>query len=633
MVDSFVPRLQLSTSRNSAGRDDGLASRLNRTAAPYTASPFPNTSRRATEYDDDGYRYSLFSTLNSNNNTSLTNCTSISDWLRHSHARGRDGATAETLSPIPRISEPDMACGGGRVGARQRYAVHKLGGGGGSVGEHRDSCGSGSRGIPAPSASRPLFTTFSASLPRDKNLIVGNTGRVAWAGSKGVSGSEEAAERYSTCWPGPCSSGSTFGPVRWGQRPSVPSTLSSVCPALSRTYVGIAPDAQPTSRQEDVRRGVGLPGTGWQGARGTAESGFDWGGDTRGAGIAGLVNSRSRARVDRWTDEGPQAKEGNEGVPIGDPSEAMSSDTSSTSFEERRPRSRERRRHRHGLHHRHSGLSVRKGNGSRRDKPYHDDDVDSASKRKRAEECSLSFADAIVSAMDAQPVVPPELLRGAQERPFVWNQHPSHGVVLCLLRQRGICPSRYRELVEYHMAELFLHYVDLCREGAFFVYYARGKSPKERFFRISMLPASRRGAVTKQMPHLVIALHKSSSRMLDAIPLDDLVGVTVTPQSACFRRFLESPQTLIGCREGRGHRARLPVDGAFSLWFYNTAQHMPRSVDILTCDAKVFDIWTKTFRGLVSVNSSSVVQVALTPHGESMRLAELTRAAQQQAEA
>lgn len=244
----------------------------------------------------------------------------------------------------------------------------------------------------------------------------------------------------------------------------------------------------------------------------------------------------------------------------------------------------------------------------------------------------LSFADAIVKVLDAQPVVPLELLRKAQETPFMWIRHPSHGVILSLLQHRGIYLPRYRELVDYHMSELFLHYLDLCREGAYFVYYAPSKWPKERFFRIRMLPVNRLEAGTEPVPHLVLTLHETGVHIVDAIPLDNLVGVTVSPQAACFRPFLESPNTIIGCREGRGHRARMPVDGAFSLWFYDIRQRTSRSVDILTCDAKVFDIWTKTFRGLVSVNSSSVVQVAMTAQGESAELAELTQAARAQSE-
>ncbi|CBZ30030.1 conserved hypothetical protein [Leishmania mexicana MHOM/GT/2001/U1103] len=313
----------------------------------------------------------------------------------------------------------------------------------------------------------------------------------------------------------------------------------------------------------------------------------------------------------------------------------MATDSSSISPEER-PRSHRHQRHRHhqrrSRHGRSGGGGGANRNGGRHDNAHDDDDDNSDSTWAGAEEDSLSFAEAIVSAMDAQPVVPPELLRNLQEPPFIWNRHPSHRIVLCLLQHRGIYLPRYRELVDYHMAELFLHYLDLCREGAFFIHYSAGKWPKERFFRIRMLPVNRLEAQTESVPHLVITLHESGVDILDAIPLNELVGVTTTPQTARFLPFLESPRTIIGCREGRGHRARLPADGAFSLWFYDVAQHKPRSVDILTCDPKVFDIWTKTFQGLVSVNSSSVVQVALTPQGESVELTELTRAAQQQGE-
>ncbi|CAJ1035428.1 hypothetical protein Q4I32_007109 [Leishmania shawi] len=388
------------------------------------------------------------------------------------------------------------------------------------------------------------------------------------------------------------------------------------------------------NRQDDVGGGAGLSHADRRGARTTAGGAFDWGSDARDDSPAGLVNSRSRACVNRWTDEKPCGVLRSEGVSIWDDATTMATGSSSILIGEQRQRSRRRRRHRRGSRHRRSGGggSV-EGNDSHHGRAYDDDDDDRlGSMWNDAEDDPLWSAGAIVSAMDAQPVVPAELLCSVQAPPFIWNRHPSHCIVLCLLQRRGICLPRYRELVDYHMSELLLHYLDVCREGAFFVYYSAGKWPKERFFRIRMMPMNRLGPVTESAPHLVMTLHESGIHVLDSIPLDSLVGVTVTPQAARFRPFLEPPNTIIGCREGRGHRTRLPVDGAFSLWFYDVVQHTARSVDVLTCNEKVFDIWTKTFRGLVSVNSSSVVQVALTPHGDSAELAELTRAAQQQGE-
>ncbi|TPP55461.1 hypothetical protein CGC20_10275 [Leishmania donovani] len=569
MAASFVPRFQLNTSRSSARSGDGFASRLDRTTAPYAASARHSANKGAGTYNDSGRRYPLFSALSSNNNTFLTNNTSGSDWLRDGYAGGRDaGAAAEPLSPTPRVSEAAACLGGGWAGPHQPYADPQLGGSD-DDGGHREGSDSGGRGIPGPSATRPLFTSSSASLPRDRNVIAGNTGRLTWTDSAGVTGGEETAACYSSYWPRSAGTGSTCGPGRWGKRSSDPAPSSTARPAFTSTLVGTSSGAMSFSRHGYCGGGVGLSDADWRGARTTADGAFDWGADVRGGGTAGLVNSRSRARVDRWTDEEPSDRD-------------------------------------------HSG-------------------IDAANATNAGLIMGVAAA-AIVSAMDAQPVVPPGLLRNLQEPPFIWNRHPSHGIVLCLLQHRGIYLPRYRELVDYHMAELFLHYLDLCREGAFFIHYSAGKWPKERFFRIRMLPVNRLEAETEPVPHLVITLHESGVDILDAIPLDELVGVTATPQTACFLPFLESPKTIIGCREGRGHRARLPADGAFSLWFYDVAQHKPRSVDILTCDAKVFDIWTKTFRGLVSVNSSSIVQVALTPQGESVELAELTRAAQQQGE-
>ncbi|AYU82217.1 hypothetical protein LdCL_330030600 [Leishmania donovani] len=635
MAASFVPRFQLNTSRSSARSGDGFASRLDRTTAPYAASARHSANKGAGTYNDSGRRYPLFSALSSNNNTFLTNNTSGSDWLRDGYAGGRDaGAAAEPLSPTPRVSEAAACLGGGWAGPHQPYADPQLGGSD-DDGGHREGSDSGGRGIPGPSATRPLFTSSSASLPRDRNVIAGNTGRLTWTDSAGVTGGEETAACYSSYWPRSAGTGSTCGPGRWGQRSSDPAPSSTARPAFTSTLVGTSSGAMSFSRHGYCGGGVVLSDADWRGARTTADGAFDWGADVRGGGTAGLVNSRSRARVDRWTDEEPCRVARSKEMPIWNDAPTMATDSSSISPEER-PRSqrhRRRQRHQRGSHHgRSGGGGGVNSNGSRHDRAHDDDDDDFDSMRDGAEDDSLSFAEAIVSAMDAQPVVPPGLLRNLQEPPFIWNRHPSHGIVLCLLQHRGIYLPRYRELVDYHMAELFLHYLDLCREGAFFIHYSAGKWPKERFFRIRMLPVNRLEAETEPVPHLVITLHESGVDILDAIPLDELVGVTATPQTACFLPFLESPKTIIGCREGRGHRARLPADGAFSLWFYDVAQHKPRSVDILTCDAKVFDIWTKTFRGLVSVNSSSIVQVALTPQGESVELAELTRAAQQQGE-
>ncbi|GET91977.1 hypothetical protein, conserved [Leishmania tarentolae] len=626
MTDSFVPRLQLNKSRSSAGSGGGRASWLNRTAAPYTAFELPSASTVAGAYNDGGRQYPLFSALSSNT-TFLTNNTFDSDGLRDGCSGGRDaGTVAELLSPTPRVSDAVLGRRGGWGGARQHYEDPQFSGSDDYRGHHGTSDSEG-RGIPGLSATRPLFNSFSASLPRDRNTLAGNTGQATWRGSSGVK-DEGSAERDSSCWPQSTGTSRTCGVSRWRQRSSDPPQSSTARPAFTSMYVGTSSGAMPSSRQGYYGNGgADFSGANWRRARTTPDDIVDWGEDVRGGGTVGLVTSRSRARADRWTDEEPCREARSKEMPTWNDATTMAADSSSITVEERHPRHRS---HRGGPHHeRRGGGGGVNSNDRRGDSPYHDD---SNTKEDGVEEDSLSLAEAIVSAIDAQPVVPPDLLRNLQEPPFIWNQHPSHGIVLCLLQHRGIYLRRYRELVDYHMAELFLHYLDLCREGAFFIHYSAGKWPKERFFRIRMLPVKRLEAETEPVPHLVITLHESGVDILDAIPLDDLVGVTTTPNTPCFLPFLESPKTIIGCREGRGHRAHLPADGAFSLWFYNMAQHKPRSVHILTCDAKVFDIWTKTFRGLVSVNSSSLVQVALTPQGDSVELAELTRAAQHQGE-
>ncbi|KAG5495197.1 hypothetical protein JKF63_02252 [Porcisia hertigi] len=598
MTDTSAPRLHLNTSRGSLWSDGWPSSGLNRTAAPYADSAsYRGTKGGGGENGYEGLRHTFTGALNSNNSTSLTNNTSNGDWLRESRAGGLDAsAAAEPLSPLPRVSE--LAVGWG--GVRQRYADPKPANSSGDYAGVRSGSDSFSRGTRGPSAARPLFASFSNSLPRDKNVIVGDTGRATWMGSAG----DVPQGFYSRYGPRAGSPGNAVGPARWRLRfrDSAPPPAASA--GFSSAYIAASLGAVPFNRRDHCGDGP-----------------VDWVGDARSdSRVAGLVNSRSRARADRWTDDEWWGGVANTAMSTRtDVETTTTTGSSSSSFEdERRHRSWRHRHHRREPDHRRShGGGKGRDTGDREDTSYVDSDTDSDRISDGVEDDLLSLASAIVYDMDSKPVVPLDLLRNAQETPFMWDRHPSHGVVLCLLQRRGIYPQRYRELVEYHMAELFLHYLDLCRKGAFFVHYSAGKFPKERFLRICMLPVNLRDAASKLMPYLVITFHEGGVRILDSIPLDKLVGITVTPQTACFRPFLESPSTLIGCRGGLGHRTRLPVDGAFSLWFKHAPKNVPRSVDILTCDARVFDIWTKTFRGLLSVNSSSIVQVGLTPNKES----------------
>ncbi|KPA81087.1 hypothetical protein ABB37_04445 [Leptomonas pyrrhocoris] len=637
-MDSYVPHLHLNPSRYPA-RDvrAEATSRLNHTAAPLNTS---DASGVGCAGAGPG--------RGSNNNTSMTNNTMSSDAIPD----GGFAAGVAPPSPIPRFYN-ELNATHGDFGTANGYSSSSQGWPGQYPQRYTDPMegrsfqpvsGSGSRGTPGPSTMRPLFASATASSPRDTNVIAGDTGRVPLWGTAPSSAPgadleprEDFLNRYRRSYGAdglftnaPTASSQGYEARRGGSTVfggSFPNTN-----AFTSTYVGTSTGTMPRNKSTYFSsRG-----------NGAGVSDFVWRGGTRSLatantapfreeerpyrvdGIDGLVNSRLRARADRWTDENtdsidrPWRDGGDDDVTsldaVAPPSDAVSSSSSAR----RHARRSRRRRGRRG----HDGDDGSINN---------DDDEDSDDSWD-GDADPLSFADAVVTAMDARPVVPLELLRKAQETPFVWMRHPSHGVLLSLLQHRGIYLPRYRELVDYHMAELFLHYLDLCREGAFFVYYAPSKWPKERFFRVRMLPVKRLEAATEPVPHLVITLHESGVHILDAIPLDNLVGVTVSPQAACFRPFLESPNTIIGCREGRGHRARMPVDGAFSLWFYDVAQHTSRSVDILTCDAKVFDIWTKTFRGLVSVNSSSVVQVAMTPQGDSAELSALAQAAQEQSE-
>ncbi|EPY34976.1 hypothetical protein AGDE_07660 [Angomonas deanei] len=238
-----------------------------------------------------------------------------------------------------------------------------------------------------------------------------------------------------------------------------------------------------------------------------------------------------------------------------------------------------------------------------------------------------------VRDLDLEPVIPRHLLEETRQVPLQWSRHPCHSFVISLLQHRGIYLPRNRELVDYHMAEYFLHYLSICQRGSYFVYYGAGRWPKERFFSVSLLPLDRTSPVVGELlPHLVMRLHRDGVQIVDAVPLKFLVGVTATAKAACFRPFLETANTIIGCREGRGHRARLPADGAFTLWFYDRDNHRSRSFDLLTCNAKVFDVWTKACRGVVSVNSSCTVQAPLTTQRREEDLQRYTAAAQQQTE-
>lgn len=219
--------------------------------------------------------------------------------------------------------------------------------------------------------------------------------------------------------------------------------------------------------------------------------------------------------------------------------------------------------------------------------------------------------------LDAEPLVPPAILRRAQVRTHKWRRHPSHIIVLFLLQRRGLYYPRNRDIYNYHMASSFLHYLDICREGSYFVHYTLRRWPKERFFRIRLCATDWYSEEnTNMLPFLVTTVHKSGVTIVKSLPLHQLVGVSLGADGPVFTPLLcGGGRTIQGCMDSSGHRATFPTAGAFRLQFYDEEKRTTESVDLLTCDPKVFDIWTKTFSGIVSVNSSSVIQVPLTEDG------------------
>ncbi|ESL07109.1 hypothetical protein TRSC58_05208 [Trypanosoma rangeli SC58] len=246
-----------------------------------------------------------------------------------------------------------------------------------------------------------------------------------------------------------------------------------------------------------------------------------------------------------------------------------------------------------------------------------------------SEASASSFEESVLFDFDAEPVVPPGILCESQPCAFAWIQHPCHAIVLSLLRSRNLFLPRYANIVEYHMSEVFLHYIALCCQGAYFVRYEAKSSPRERFFSIRMLPRDITTSSPRKIPYLVWTMHRTGVQLVGCVPLEQLVGITVNTRSASFHPQLLSSSSIIGPRVD-SHRVKLPTKGAFSLWFLDHSQGTATSVDILTCNATVFDIWTRTFKGLVSVNSSSVVQVPLTDAGGSAGLETMTKEPQLQ---
>lgn len=221
---------------------------------------------------------------------------------------------------------------------------------------------------------------------------------------------------------------------------------------------------------------------------------------------------------------------------------------------------------------------------------------------------------------DDEQIVPQALLE-SEERPTPWEEHPAHGVVLALLDRRGVIPEQFPELVQYHMARGFLEFLQIVTNGAYFVKYGqKGTAPKERFVRLRMLSDD----VGRPVPCLVITIHRDAVQIIDRIRLEDLVGITRGVEGSAFRRHLVHYDVIKGSFVGQ-RRAHLSTKGAFTLWFYDRRSRQPKSLDLLTTNLNVFDVWLATMEGVLSVNS-----VCIHRTNVAQQMQQLFRLAQQQ---
>lgn len=229
-----------------------------------------------------------------------------------------------------------------------------------------------------------------------------------------------------------------------------------------------------------------------------------------------------------------------------------------------------------------------------------EDDVASVSEGSTVES-SYSALSMPPLVGDDTPVVPLEVLRNSAE-PLPWQGHPSAPIVLSLLNARGVFLPAQKDMVAYHMAPSFLHALHHLQLGSYFIKYAsRNSAPKERFFSIKMLDNGAQVVV----PYLCWTLHQHGMQLIDKVPLSQLVGVSKGPGELAFQRYMVTGNVIKGCRQGP-HHAKLPANGAFTLWFFDRRKQVARSLSLLTCSLDVFDMWTKTMQALVAVNSASV---------------------------
>jgi hypothetical protein len=236
--------------------------------------------------------------------------------------------------------------------------------------------------------------------------------------------------------------------------------------------------------------------------------------------------------------------------------------------------------------------------GSHVTRSYGEDDASELEQRHLVESDAEGYLAREVAFDDDAPIVPMELLRN-EEAPGNWEDHPARFVVLALLEQRGVIPPQHMDVVRYHMALAFLEFIGITMGGSYFIKYGlKGTAPKERFVRLRIL-SDEHG---RMVPNLVITLHREGVQLQDRIRLQDLVGITRGIDGPAFRRHLVHFDVIKGSFVGQ-HRARLSTKGAFTLWFYDRRSRQPKSLDLLTTNLNVFEVWTRTMEGILSVNS------------------------------
>lgn len=224
---------------------------------------------------------------------------------------------------------------------------------------------------------------------------------------------------------------------------------------------------------------------------------------------------------------------------------------------------------------------------------------------EQGDEGALSYAPPMPPFPNAdEPVVPAihdDKLASANIA-INWMDFPSSVCISALLLEKGAMLPAHKSLFEYHMAQAFLESLEVLQEGSYFIYYqSKHASPKERYFRVEMGD----DGTGKQVPFLNWYIHKNAVGLTDRVPLANLVGVTPTNRSSVFRQHMINAQTIVGCYSGDS-KTRLPASGCFTLWFWDPYYAQPRSVDLLTTNPMVHQLWVITMRAVLSVNSVTI---------------------------